>query len=77
MSEALTKQHTLAELKTTAQLLLDEDVFLVAAKYHLRHEQTMRLLDAALAEARPGTHTYLQHIHQASVGLAADQRAGY
>jgi hypothetical protein len=39
MTEALTKQPTLAELKFTARVLIEEDPSLTAARYALRMQQ--------------------------------------
>jgi hypothetical protein len=44
MTEALTKQPTLAELKVAAHVLLEEGPSLVAGHYRLRHQETIRLL---------------------------------
>jgi hypothetical protein len=62
MTEALTKQPTLAELKVAARVLLEEDPSLVAAQFSLRHQETIRLIDEAILQAKAGTATYLNHL---------------
>jgi hypothetical protein len=59
MNEALTVSTTRLQ---NVESLLDEDASVLAAKYHVMHEQTMQQLNDALAEAKIGTATYLNHL---------------
>ena len=62
MTEALTKQPSVAELKVAARLLLEEDPSLTAARYALRMQEAKDLLDESLRQSNVGTRTYLDHL---------------
>ena len=62
MTEALTKQPTLAELKTAARVLLEEDPSLTAARYSLRMQEVKDLLDESIRQSKSGTKTHLDHL---------------
>ena len=62
MTEALTKQPTLAELKAAARVLLDEDPSLTAARYSLRMQEAKDLLDESIRQSKCGTKTHLDHL---------------
>jgi len=62
MTEALTRQPTLAELKVAARVLLEEDPSLTAARYALRMQEAKDLLDESIRQSNVGTKTYLDHL---------------
>ncbi len=62
MTEALTKQPTLAELKVAARVLLEEDPSLTAARYALRMQEAKDLLDESIRQSNIGTKAYLDHL---------------
>lgn len=62
MSEALTKQPTLAELKVAARVLLEEDPSLTVARYAHRMREATNLLDESIRQTQSGTRTHLDHL---------------
>src|SRR6266576_171929 len=62
MTEALTKQPTLTELKLAARVLLEEDPSLTAARYSIRMQEAKDLLDESIRQSNVGTKTYLDHL---------------
>ena len=62
MTEALTKQPALAELKVAARVLLEEDPSLMAARYSLRMQEAKDLLDESIRQSKSGTKTHLDHL---------------
>lgn len=62
MSEALTKQPALAELKLAARVLIEEGPSLTAARYAIRLQEAKDLLDESIRQSNIGTKTYLDHL---------------